>query len=77
MLYNLLYYDKIYLYSKYLEQPKYHGLLETFAPISRECGYDVVEASIDEILPLEELEDESQKIVVFDDFVYEKIKTIN
>jgi len=72
MLYNLLYYDKIYLYSKNLEQPKYQGLLQTFAPISIECGYDVVEASNDAILPLEELDDESQKIVVFDDVVCEK-----
>jgi len=67
MLYHVLYYDKIYLYSKNLGQPKYPGLLDTFAPISRECGYDVVEASNDEILPLEELDDESQKVVVFDD----------
>jgi len=29
----------------------------------------VVEASNDEILPLEELDDESQKLVIFDDFV--------
>ena len=54
VLYILLYYDKIYLYSKNLEQPKYPGLVNTFAPISRECGYDVVEASNDEILPLED-----------------------
>ena len=72
MLYNLLYYDKIYLYSKNLEQPKYQGLLNTFAPISIECGYDVIEASNDEIMPVSELDDESQKIVIFDDFVCEK-----
>jgi len=74
MLYNLLYYDKIYLYSKNLEQPKYQGLLQAFTPISRECGYNVVEASNDEILPLEELDGESQKLVIFDDFV-KKIKS--
>jgi len=72
MLDNLLYYDKIYLYSKNLEQPIYQGLPQTFAPISRDCGYDVVEASNDEILLLEELDNESQKVVVFDDFVCEK-----
>jgi len=44
MVYQLLYYDKIYLYLKNLEQPKYQGLLQTFGPISTECGYDVVEA---------------------------------
>ena len=76
MLYNLLYYDKIYLYSKNLEQPKYQGLLETFAPISRECGYDEVEASNDEIIPVSDLDDESQKIVIFDDFVCEKNQSL-
>ena len=72
MLYNLLYFDKIYLYSYNLEQPKYQGLLQTFAPISAECGYNVVEASNDEIMPVSELYDEGQKIVIFDDFVCEK-----
>jgi len=69
MIYNLLYSDKVYLYSKNLEQ---YGLLQTFAPISRECGYNVIEASNDEISPLEELDDESQKVVIFDDFVCER-----
>jgi len=59
MLYNRLYYDKIYLYSKNVAQPKYQGLLQTFAPISAECRYNVVEANTDGIIPLEELDDES------------------
>ena len=72
MLYNLLYFDKIYLYAKNLEQPKYRELLEKFAPISEEVGYDVIEDSNDEIIPLEGLDDDNQKIVIFDDFVCEK-----
>ena len=72
ILYNLLYFDKIYLFSKYLEQPKYRKLLETFRPISEEVGYDVIEASNDEIVPLEEVDDDNQKIVIFDDFVCER-----
>jgi len=72
MIYTLLYFDKIYLYSKNLEHPKYQGLLQTFAPISKECGYNVVEASNDQISPLEELDDESQKVVIFDDFACER-----
>ena len=53
MLYKFLYYDKIYLFSKNLEQPKYRKLLETFRPISEEVGYDVIEESNDEIIPLD------------------------
>ena len=64
MLYNILYYDKIYLFSKNLEQPKYRKLLETFEPISEEVGYDVIEESNDEIIPLESLDNDNQKIVI-------------
>ena len=76
MLYNLLYYDKIYLFSKNLERPKYRKLLETFEPISEEVGYDVIEESNHEIIPLDELDNDNQKIVIFDDFVCEKNKSL-
>ena len=72
MLYNLLYFDKIYLFSKNLEQAKYKKLLETFEPISEEVGYDVIEESNDEIIPLDDLDYDNQKIVIFDDFVCER-----
>ena len=72
MLHQLLFYDKIYLFSKNLEQPKYQELLKTFQPISKEAGYQVIETSKDKILSLDELNDDNQKIVVFDDFVCQK-----
>ena len=72
MLYNLLYFDKIYLFSKNLEQPKYRQLLETFRPISEEVGYDVIEESNGDVVPLESLDNDNQKIVIFDDFVCER-----
>ena len=72
MLYNLLYYDKIYLFSKNLEQPKYRRLLEIFEPISEEVGYDVIEESNGDVVPLESLDNDNQKIVIFDDYVCER-----
>ena len=72
MLHQLLYYDKIYLFSKNLQQPKYQELLKTFQPISEEAGYPVIETSNNEIPSLDELSDDNQKIVVFDDFVCER-----
>jgi len=72
MIYKLFIFDKIYLYSKNIEQPKYQQLIEDIEPISEECGYDVIVPSGEEIEPLEELNDESQKIVVFDDYLCEK-----
>ena len=72
MIYNLLYFDKIYLYAKNLEQSKYQNLMDKFKPISDEAGYDVIEASNDKIIPVNDLDSENQKLVIFDDFVCDK-----
>ena len=71
MIYNLLYYDKIYLYAKNLEQSKYQNLLNIFKPISNDVGYDTIEAS-NRIIPVSQLTNDNQKLVIFDDFVCEK-----
>ena len=72
MIYNLLYYDKIYLFAKNLEQSKYQSLLKSFKPISKEAGYDIIENSNDEIIPVSQLGDDNQKVVIFHDYVCEK-----
>ena len=75
MLYELLEYDTIYLFSKNLHQNKYQDLLRDFAEEvnpNRGVGYEVIEAYGDEIIPLEELPVDNQKIVIFDDLVCEK-----
>lgn len=72
MILKLLYFDKVYLYAKNLEQSKYRNLIDMFQPISDEVGYDIIEASNDQILPVSELTDDNQKLVIFDDFVCEK-----
>ena len=72
MLYELLEFDKIYLFSKNLRQNKYEALLQAFAElINSKAGYEVIEAYGDEIIPLEELPVDTQKIVVFDVLVCE------
>ena len=73
MIYNLLLFDKIYLFSKNLHQYQYQGFLKDFAEnINPHVGYEVIEAYDDEIIPLEELLVDNQKIVVFDDLLCEK-----
>ena len=72
MIYNLLYFDKIYLYAKNLEQSKYQNLMVEFEPWSEEAGYDIIEASNDKIIPVKNLNGENQKIAIFDDFVCDK-----
>ena len=69
---ELLFFDKIFLYAKKLDQSKYQHLMEMFKPISDEAGYNVVEASNDQILPVSGLTDDGQKMVIFDDFVCDK-----
>ena len=72
MLYELLEFDKIYLFSKNLHQNKYQAFLQDFAErINPKVGYEVIEAPGDEIIPLEELPVDNQKIVVLDDLVCE------
>ena len=68
----LLFYDKIYLYAKNLEQGKYQELMKKFNGISKQVGYDVIECSNDDIIPVNELDNENQKIIIFDDYVCEK-----
>ena len=68
----LLFYDKIYLYAKNLEQQKYQDLVKQFDLISKKVGYNIIECSNDNIIPVNELDNESQKIIIFDDFVCEK-----
>jgi len=76
MIYELLLFDKIYLFAKNLEQDKYQYLLQDFAEnINPDVSSEVIEANGDEIIPLEELPVYNQKIVVFDDIVCEKAKT--
>ena len=70
----LLYYDKIYLYAKNLEQEKYQNLINKMNEASsEEVGYNVMEVSNDAIIPINHLNyEDNQKLVIFDDYVCEK-----
>ena len=71
----LIYYDKIYLYSKNLEQEKYALLSKTLERIAEENKIPIDEifhSSNEEIIPISEMEDTIQKVLIFDDYVCEK-----
>ena len=72
MIYQLLYYDKVFLYAKNFEESKYQSLVRTFQPISDEAGYEVIESSNDKIIPVSGLTNDNQKLVIFDDYICEK-----
>ena len=44
-------------------------MMKSFNEISQLVGYDVLVCSNNEIIPVENIEDNAQKIVIFDDFV--------
>ena len=68
----LIQFDKLYLYAKNLDQGKYVDLAQRFDSISKQVGYPVIDCSNDNIIPVSDLDSESQKVVVFDDFVCDK-----
>ena len=70
----LIYYDKIYLYAKNLEQEKYQNLMKEMNEASNEeAGYNIMEVSNDAIIPINHLNYEgNQKLIIFDDYVCEK-----
>ena len=65
----LLFFDKIYLYAKNLQQNKYQYLLKKFEPLSKKYGYNIIEASNGEIIPLPDMDDGNQKLIIFDDYL--------
>ena len=74
MIYKLLYFDEILLFAKNLHQDKYQFLLNDFATrVDSEVGYKVIQTP-SEIIPLHEVfqGNDSQRLVIFDDFVGEK-----
>ena len=69
----LFYCDKIYLYTKNLEQEKYQNLIKEMNEASKELGYNLMEVSNDKIIPITHLPYENnQKIIIFDDYVCER-----
>ena len=72
---SLVYYNKICLYSKNLEQEKYallSKILETIAEENKIPIDEIFHSSNEEIIPISEMEDTIQNVVVFDDSVCEK-----
>ena len=47
-------------------------MIETLNDISRQVGYDVIHYSNNQIKPLDSLDSNLQKVVIFDDFLTEK-----
>ena len=69
----LLYYDEIYLYARNLHQDKCQKLIQKMKELSSKTGYEILNVSNGEIIPVTELKyEDNQKLVIFDDYVCDK-----
>ena len=50
------------------------NLIDKMNEISQEVGYPVLIVSNDEIIPVDQLDNDIQRVVIFDDYVCEKIQ---
>ena len=79
LIYNYLYYNKIYIYAKDLTESKYQMLQDFFEEVNEtmkdETGEDfqvaIFSSSKDEIVNVDDLDKEYQNLIIFDDFVTE------
>jgi hypothetical protein len=71
----LIYYDKIYLYAKNIDQEKYQLLDNEMNKLAKKHKINVKEIyeySNDDIKDVDELENKLQKVVIFDDYICDK-----
>ena len=70
----LIYYDKVYLYAKNIDQEKYQLLANELNKLAKKkFSVDkIYEYSNDEIKDVDELENKLQKVVIFDDYICDK-----
>ena len=71
----LIYYNKIHLYAKKLEQDKYNFSTESLNKITnkhRVLLEDILFSSNNEIIPVDVMDTSGQKVIIFDDYVCEK-----
>jgi hypothetical protein len=79
LIYNYLYYNKIYIYAKDLTESKYQMLQDFFDEVNEtmkdKTGEDfqvaIFSSSKDEIVNVDDLDKEYQNLIIFDDFVTE------
>ena len=68
----LIYYDKVYLYAKNIDQDKYQLLSNKLNKVAKKNKFTIdkiYEYSNDKIKDVDELENKLQKVVIFDDLL--------
>ena len=71
----LIYYDKVYLYAKNIDHEKYQLLSNELNKVAKKNKFfvdKIYEYSNNEIKDVDELENKLKKVVIFDDYIYDK-----
>jgi hypothetical protein len=68
----LVYYDHLYVYAKNLDQDKFQGLIRQLNCIAKKIKHEFAFFSNNDILPIDNLDNDLQKVVVFDDYIVDK-----
>merc|ERR1711871_604369 len=70
-------YDKLYIYSKHLEQNKYIQLRAFFDKVEKKTETEILQTgnTIEDIINIDDLDEDEQNLIVFDDMLTEKDQT--
>ena len=74
LIYKMLAYDKLYFYSRHLNQPTIKTMIEFFEKVKEKTGDDILYTAdnLDDIVPMEELDPNCQNLIIWDDFIMDK-----
>ena len=62
----MLFNDKLYLYAKNIEQSKHKHMIDNLTDVSKQVRYDVFHHNNGDIIPVDGMDTNSQKIAIFD-----------
>ena len=68
----MLFYDKLCLYAKNIEQSKHKHMIDNLTDVSKQVSYNVFHYNNGDIITVDEMDTKSRKIAIFDGFICEK-----
>jgi len=74
---HLASFDRLYIYSKHMNQPKFKLIQDFFDAIADRTGEKILYMSndLEDVVPVDELDGSVQNLVIFDDFLLSKNQT--
>lgn len=81
LIYDMLRFDKIYLYARNSEQTVYQDLIKHLEKIAADADVDINEifhfgSSLDDVVPVDNIDKNKVNVVIFDDFLLAKDQSV-